>query len=159
MACNIYPACAFEWKEAAIARTAQIDLVLRNKVGNVAQELHQTRAVLVLRYLFERRLANFDFFFRNFERPFTPQTWLRSARNFAKTRFRWSPTFHFSTPTNIFGDKNFCRKKFSSTPRKIFQQSACFGGAVQVYTPLSNADRKFIARHIGFSLLRPLAEG
>ena len=32
------------------------------KVRNVAQELHQTRAVLVLRYLFERRLANFDFF-------------------------------------------------------------------------------------------------
>ena len=32
------------------------------KVGNVAQELHQTREVLVLRYLFERRLANFDFF-------------------------------------------------------------------------------------------------
>ena len=23
--------------------------------------------------------ANFDFFFANFERPFTPQTWLRSA--------------------------------------------------------------------------------
>ena len=30
---------------------------------NVAQELHQTGAVLVLRYLFERQLANFDFFF------------------------------------------------------------------------------------------------
>ena len=36
------------------------------------------------------------------------------ASNFAKMRFRWSPTFHFSTPTNIFGDKNFCPKKFSA---------------------------------------------
>ena len=31
--------------------------------SNVAQELHQTRAILVIRYLFERRLANFVFFF------------------------------------------------------------------------------------------------
>ena len=34
----------------------------------------------------------------NFERPFTPQTWLRSASNLAKTRFGRSPTFYFSTP-------------------------------------------------------------
>ena len=100
--------------------------------------------------------------FRNFERPLTPQTWLRSARNFAKTRFRWSPTFHFSTAkTNV--DKKFRRKHILSTPQRIFQQSACFGGAVQVWTSLAYAPRKFIARHIaydiGFSLLRPLAEG
>ena len=62
----------------------------------LAQELHQNVAVLVLRYLFQRRLANSDFF-RNFERPFTPRTWLRSARNFGKTRFRQFATFHFST--------------------------------------------------------------
>ena len=37
-------------------------------------------------------------FFRNFERPFTPRNQLRSASNLAKTRFRRSPTFHFSTP-------------------------------------------------------------
>ena len=49
------------------------------KDGNVAQELHQTRAVLVLRYLFERQLANFDFFSGNFKRPFTPRTKLGSA--------------------------------------------------------------------------------
>ena len=34
---------------------------------------------------------------RNFERPFTPRGWLRSASNFVKTRFGRSPTFHFST--------------------------------------------------------------
>ena len=59
-------------------------------------------------------------FFRNFERPFTPRGWLRLASNFGKTRFRWSPTFHFSTPTNIFCDKFFCRKKFfTNTPKKL----------------------------------------
>ena len=67
--------------------------------------------------------------------------------------------FIFRRPQTFLATIFFCRKNFSSTPRKFFQQSACFGGAVQVYTPLSNADRKFIARHIGFSLLRPLAEG
>ena len=35
---------------------------------------------------------------RIFKRPFTPRGWLRSARNFGKTRFRRFPTFHFSTP-------------------------------------------------------------
>ena len=41
-------------------------------------------------------------FFRNFERPFTPRNQLRSASNLAKTRFRRSPTFHFSTPKTNF---------------------------------------------------------
>ena len=36
-----------------------------DKDGNVAQELHQNVAVLVLRYLFERQLANFEFFFES----------------------------------------------------------------------------------------------
>ena len=40
---------------------------------------------------------------RNFEQPFTPRGWLRSASNFGKTRFRWFPTFHFPTPKNNFG--------------------------------------------------------
>ena len=65
---------------------------------------------------------------------------------------------HFAE--TLFG---FCSKKyqtiFLSQPWKFFQQSACFGEAVQGYTQLSNAARKFIARHIGFSPLRPLAEG
>ena len=38
-------------------------LICPSKDGNVAQELHQNVAVLVLRYLFEHQLANFDFFF------------------------------------------------------------------------------------------------
>ena len=38
----------------------------------------------------------------NFERPFTPRTWLRSASNFGKTRFRRFATFDFSTPKTKF---------------------------------------------------------
>ena len=34
--------------------------------------------------------------------PIGPQTWLRSARHFAKTRFRRSPSFQFSA-TKLFG--------------------------------------------------------
>ena len=49
-------------------------------------------------------------FFRNFERPFTPRTWLRSARNFGQTRFRRFATFHFSTPKKDLG--RFFGKKF-----------------------------------------------
>ena len=41
--------------------SSQIACVIKD--GFVAQELHQNGAVLVLRYLFERQLANFDFFF------------------------------------------------------------------------------------------------
>ena len=37
----------------------------------------------------------------NFQRPFTPKTWLRPGRNLAKTRFRRSPTNHFSTFSNF----------------------------------------------------------
>ena len=40
--------------------------------------------------------------FGNFEWLFTPQTWLRSARNFGKTRFRLDGTFHVSTPKTSF---------------------------------------------------------
>ena len=42
----------------------------------------------------------------NFERTFTPRTWLRSLRNFSNARFRRFATFDFSTP--IF----FFRKQF-----------------------------------------------
>ena len=51
-------------------------------------------------------------FFRNFERPFTPRTWLRSARNFGKTRFRRFATFHFSTLKNFVGNF-FLEKKIA----------------------------------------------
>ena len=73
--------------------------------------------------------------------------------------FQVIPDISFFDGTNIFCDQIFCSKIFSSTVQKIVQQRACFGGAVQVYTPMSNAAREFIARTIGFSLLRPLAEG
>ena len=39
---------------------------------------------------------------RDFERPFTPQTWLRSASNFGKTHFRRFPTLHFLMPNICF---------------------------------------------------------
>ena len=55
--------------------------------GNVAQELHQLAAT-------------------NFERPFTPRTWLRSARNFGNVRFGRFATFDFSSP--IFFDPEKC---------------------------------------------------
>ena len=55
--------------------------------------------------------------------------------------------------------KTFDKKISSETFLSDFSQTACFGGAVNVWTSPSDAPRKFIARHIGFSLLRPLAEG
>ena len=45
----------------------------------------------------------------NFKRPFNPRGWLRSASNFAKTRFRRFLTFHFSMSKNFF-DKTFSKK-------------------------------------------------
>ena len=48
---------------------------------------------------------------QNFERPFTPWGWLCSASNFAKTRFRRSPTFHLSTSKNIFRPKFLLRRR------------------------------------------------
>ena len=56
---------------------------------------------------------------RNFERPFTPRGWLRSASNFGKTRFRWSPTFDFSTPQKIFGRTFLSEKTFVNTPKSV----------------------------------------
>ena len=44
-------------------------------------------------------------FLRNFERPFTPRTWLAHPPNFQKTRFKWFPTFHFLTLKIFFRRK------------------------------------------------------
>ena len=44
---------------------------------------------------------------RNFERPFTPRTSLRSPRNFGKSRFRRFATFDFLTPEKFFFGKFF----------------------------------------------------
>ena len=56
-------------------------------------------------------------FFANFEDPFTPRGWLRLAWNFGKTRFRWSPTFHFSTPKKICSTKLLVNKNFAHPPQ------------------------------------------
>ena len=66
-------------------------------------------------------------FFRNFERPFTPRGWLRSASNFVKTRFGRSPTFHFSTAKTskkIDFLQNFERP---FTPRGWLRSASNFG--------------------------------
>ena len=65
-----------------------------------------TMALLAYRYpqIFRRTAAS-----ANFERPFTPRTWLRSARNFGNARFGRFATFDFSTRKKlgeIFGSKN-----------------------------------------------------
>ena len=58
----------------------------------------------------------------NFERLFTPRTWLRSASNFGKTRFRRFATFDFSTPKKKFSTpKKNCRSTF------VFQELLFFG--------------------------------
>ena len=46
----------------------------------------------------------------NFERPFTPRTYLRSPRNFGKTRFRRFATFDLLTPKKIL--RNFLKYFF-----------------------------------------------
>ena len=51
-------------------------------------------------------------FFRNFGGPFTPQTKLRSARNFAKTRFRRSPSIQFSAKQILFDENFWSRMSF-----------------------------------------------
>ena len=42
--------------------------------------------------------------FRFFDRPFTPRGCFRSARNFAKTRFRHSRHLIFQRPKNLFDE-------------------------------------------------------
>ena len=39
-------------------------------------------------FIFRPQKHQKKLFLQNFERPFTPQGWLRSASNFGKTRFR-----------------------------------------------------------------------
>ena len=69
-----------------------------------------------MQFLYEVTFSNINpqipIFFRNFDRPFTPRTWLGLAWNFGKTRFRRFPTFHFSTPKNIFRQFFFFRNDF-----------------------------------------------
>ena len=53
---------------------------------------------------FDAEKTKKKFFSSNFEWPFTPRIWLRSASNFGKMRFRRFPTFHFSTPQKKIDD-------------------------------------------------------
>ena len=68
---------------------------------------------------FSNANSRISIFFRNFERLFTPRTWLGSARNFGKTRFRRFAIFHFST-LNLFLEKFLCKNFWG---RFFFQKS------------------------------------
>ena len=73
-------------------------------------------------FIFRRRK-----FFQNFERPFTPRGWLRSASNFGEMRFRRFPTFHFSTPNKKFWQKFllkiFCWRRKMKSANCLFWRS------------------------------------
>ena len=62
---------------------------------------------------------------QNFELSFTPRGWLRSASNFGKTRFRWFPTFHFSTSRKKIDVSNDFERPF--TPRGWLRSASNFG--------------------------------
>ena len=60
---------------------------------------------------------------KNLERLFTHWGWLRSASNFGKTCFRWSPTFHFSMPGKKKIDKIFDKKfRLKNSPKNCFRK-------------------------------------
>ena len=61
----------------------------------------------------------------NFEQSFTPQGWLRSASNLAKTRFRRFPTFHFST-SQVFSKHVFSAKNLDFTNLSFWRSSDFF---------------------------------
>ena len=64
-------------------------------------------------FIFRRRKHGKTWiFFKILNGRLPPRGWLRSASNFGKTRFRRSPTFHFSR-LKIFCWQNF-RRKISS---------------------------------------------
>ena len=92
-------------------------------------------------------------FFRNFERPFTPRGWLRSARNFAKMRFRRFPTFDFSR-----SEKNFFMK-FSEQKVSMKSRIARFGGATNFWASPSDSPWKMTPNRQKFKSLRSLANG
>ncbi len=79
--------------------------------------------------IFEKkdRFAAIDFV-QKFERLFTPRSRLRSARNFAKTRFVRFPTFHFSI-SRYFFSKFPCR-------------NSDFGGAMNFWASQADSSRK-----------------
>ena len=89
-----------------------------------------------------------------FKRPFTPRAWLRSARNFGKTRFRRFPTFHFSTP-----QKMFWRFFFKNFGVYFLFKNPAFGGAKIFWASLADSSLKLIACSSFIFSLRALAKG
>ena len=90
----------------------------------------------------------FRFFFRNFGRPFTPRTWLRSARNSTKTRFRRFPSLHLLTPRTTFW--SFFPKKQIS----INSINRCFGGATIFWASLADSSSKVSACNLLLRLIK-----
>ena len=46
--------------------------------------------------------------------------------NFGKTRFRWFPTFHFSTPKKKIGEKNLQKNRTSNQERAVLEEPWIF---------------------------------
>ena len=90
----------------------------------------------------------FDHKNSNFERSFAPQTWLRSARNFGKTRFGRFATFDFSTSKNFFG---FCFAKFFG----FSWFSADFWGAAEFLTSPAASTSNFASDTPFLKSVRP----
>ena len=86
----------------------------------------------------------------NFERPFTPRTWLRSPRNFGNARFRRFANFDFSTPP----PKKTKKKSGFFFGVSLF--SADFRGARFFLTSKSNSSRFFALEGQIFRSVRPL---
>ena len=63
------------------------------------------------------------------------------------------PGISFFDAKHFFSTNIFVGNVLFVNPPKKFQQSACVGRPVNVWTSPSDAPRKFIAKHIGFSLL------
>ena len=93
-----------------------------SNMAPIATKLHQNafRTIPDISFFDEKNL------FRNFERPFTPRGWLRSAWNFGKTRFRWSPTIHFSAAQTFFATNIFVAKFFFVNGSKKYSAKSLF---------------------------------
>ena len=98
----------------------------RRRSGRIKVNFFNSRSSFVVRSFVRRSFVrSFGVQRRttsNFERPFTPRTWLRLASNFVKTRFRRFATFDFSTQ-KVFFDENFrCQKDVFPQFRSILEE-------------------------------------
>ena len=84
------------------------------KDGHVTQKLHQNVAVLVLRYLFEHQLANFDFFSKLRTVVYPPNMAPIGAKLW-QNAFQTICNFSFFDPENFFWGKFFGTKNSGST--------------------------------------------